>query len=97
VEILTDVGAADESDGQFAAGSIGIRVSDQGPGIPDEVRSRLFDPFTTTKPQGTGLGLAVVHRAIVAHQGLVLVDSGAQGTRVMIVLPNRIVVTSAHT
>jgi two-component system sensor histidine kinase PilS (NtrC family) len=97
VEILTDVGDAAAVHGQFEAGSMGIRVSDHGSGIPDEVRSRLFDPFTTTKPQGTGLGLAVVHRAIVAHKGLVLVDSGSDGTRVTIVLPNTMVATPALT
>jgi two-component system sensor histidine kinase PilS (NtrC family) len=87
IEVLADVQDPGSPDGQFDAGSVGIRVSDHGAGIPDEVRGRLFDPFTTTKPQGTGLGLAVVHRAIVAHKGLVLVDSGAQGTKVTIVLP----------
>jgi PAS domain S-box-containing protein len=71
----------------FEQGGIAIRVSDQGGGIPDEIRSRLFDPFTTTKPQGTGLGLAVVQRAIQAHKGLVLLDSDRGGTRVTIVLP----------
>jgi two-component system sensor histidine kinase PilS (NtrC family) len=71
----------------FEHGGIAIRVSDQGGGIPEEIRSRLFDPFTTTKPQGTGLGLAVVQRAIEAHKGLVLLESDHTGTRVTIVLP----------
>jgi two-component system sensor histidine kinase PilS (NtrC family) len=75
--------------------SVGIRVSDHGSGIPEQIRNRLFDPFTTTKPQGTGLGLAVVHRSIVAHKGQVLVDSGPQGTRVTIVLPSGAGATSA--
>jgi two-component system, NtrC family, sensor histidine kinase PilS len=92
VEVLADV---HDTEGNFSEGSIGLRVTDHGSGIPEEVRSRLFDPFTTTKPQGTGLGLAVVHRAIVAHKGLVLVDSGAHGTRVTIVLPNSAVVAPA--
>jgi signal transduction histidine kinase len=94
VEVLADVHEA-EADGPFSEGSVGLRVTDHGSGIPDEVRARLFDPFTTTKPQGTGLGLAVVHRAIVAHKGLVLVDSGAEGTRVTIVLPNSAAVAPA--
>ena len=79
IEVLADMQDPASADAAFNAGSVGIRVSDHGAGIPDEVRGRLFDPFTTTKPQGTGLGLAVVHRAIVAHKGLVLVDSGAAG------------------
>lgn len=95
IEVLADVQDPGSPDGQFDAGSVGIRVSDHGAGIPDEVRGRLFDPFTTTKPQGTGLGLAVVHRAIVAHKGLVLVDSGAQGTKVTIVLPSGVAAAPA--
>jgi signal transduction histidine kinase len=47
----------------------------------------MFDPFFTTKSNGTGLGLAVVHRAIEAHRGLVLVDSGSRGTKFTVILP----------
>ena len=86
LEVLPDL--QETTDGAFEAGAVGVRVTDHGSGIPEEVRARLFDPFTTTKPHGTGLGLAVVHRAIVAHKGLVLVDSGPQGTRVTVVLPH---------
>src|SRR4051812_23625846 len=46
VEVLTDV---HDAEGNFADGSIALRVTDHGTGIPEEVRSRLFDPFTTTK------------------------------------------------
>ncbi|MBA3889999.1 MAG: PAS domain-containing protein [Gemmatimonadaceae bacterium] len=67
--------------------AVAIRVSDSGAGIPMEIRERLFDPFFTTKPGGSGLGLAVVHRAIEAHRGFVLVDSSAQGTRFTVVVP----------
>jgi two-component system sensor histidine kinase PilS (NtrC family) len=70
-----------------AGGAVALRVSDTGPGIAPEVRERLFDPFITTKPGGTGLGLPVVHRAIEAHRGLVFVDSDATGTRVTVLLP----------
>jgi two-component system sensor histidine kinase PilS (NtrC family) len=74
-------------DHRFKPGAIEIRVSDHGPGVPEEIRSRLFTPFTTTKPQGSGLGLAVVQRAVEAHKGLVLLDSDHQGTRVTMLLP----------
>jgi two-component system, NtrC family, sensor histidine kinase PilS len=70
-------------------GGASVRVSDQGPGIPQEIRNRLFDPFFTTKPGGTGLGLSVVHRAIEAHRGFVFVDSDEHGTRVNVLLPPR--------
>jgi two-component system, NtrC family, sensor histidine kinase PilS len=68
-------------------GAIALSVSDTGSGIPPHVRDRLFDPFFTTKPGGSGLGLAVVHRAIEAHRGYVLVDTGDGGTRFTVVLP----------
>jgi signal transduction histidine kinase len=68
-------------------GAVMLSVSDSGSGIPAEIRDRLFDPFFTTKPGGSGLGLAVVHRAIDAHRGLVFVDSSQSGTRFTVVLP----------
>mgnify|MGYP002780033562 CR=1 FL=1 len=65
-----------------------LRVEDDGPGMPDDVRARIFTPFFTTKPQGSGLGLPVVHRAIEAHRGAVFVESApGRGTRFTIVLP----------
>jgi two-component system sensor histidine kinase PilS (NtrC family) len=86
--------------GYDSGAAVAIRVSDSGPGIPHEIRDRLFDPFFTTKPGGTGLGLAVVHRAIEAHRGYILVDSHGRGTRFTIVLPrsrptSRVVTTPA--
>jgi two-component system sensor histidine kinase PilS (NtrC family) len=73
--------------GYESRSAVALRVSDTGAGIPPEIRDRLFDPFFTTKPGGSGLGLAVVHRAIEAHRGYVLVDSNQRGTRFTIVLP----------
>ncbi len=71
----------------FEDGGIAVRITDHGPGIAAEIRDRLFDPFFTTRPGGTGLGLAVVHRAIEAHRGLVFHDSPGRGTRFTIMLP----------
>jgi two-component system sensor histidine kinase PilS (NtrC family) len=67
-----------------AAASVKLLVQDTGPGIPEAAIPRIFDPFFTTREGGTGLGLAMVHRAVEAHEGTILVDghegSGAQFT-----------------
>jgi signal transduction histidine kinase len=71
----------------FDGDAVSLRVSDNGAGIPPEIRARMFDPFFTTKANGSGLGLAVVHRAIEAHRGHIFVDSSRTGTRFTVVLP----------
>ena len=65
-----------------------LAVSDTGPGVPEELRDRLFDPFVTGRTGGTGLGLSVVQRAVVAHRGLMFVDTEiGKGTTFSIFLP----------
>lgn len=71
----------------FEGDAFVLEVRDQGDGIPADVQDRLFEPFATTKPGGSGLGLAVVHRAIAAHRGVILVDSDRAGTRFTVFLP----------
>jgi two-component system, NtrC family, sensor histidine kinase PilS len=67
---------------------VSLAVTDNGPGIPDNLRPRLFEPFVTGRVGGTGLGLAIVQRAVVAHRGLVFVDSTAgQGTTFTVYFP----------
>jgi two-component system sensor histidine kinase PilS (NtrC family) len=56
-----------------------LKVADSGPGVEPEEMPRIFDPFFTGRPGGSGLGLAVVHRAVEAHRGMVLVDKGRDG------------------
>lgn len=56
-----------------------LAVGDSGPGIDEQQRARIFDPFFTTKTGGSGLGLAVVHRAVEAHSGVTFVDESADG------------------
>lgn len=69
-----------------------LSVSDNGPGIPDHVKGRLFEAFqTTAKPGGTGLGLAIAFDLVRAHGGeLWLSSTGAQGTSFMMTLPDRV-------
>ena len=59
--------------------SIAISIRDSGPGIPDHVMERMFNPFFTTRATGTGLGLAIVHRIMDAHGGRVEVRNAARG------------------
>jgi len=67
---------------------VSLAVSDNGPGIPENLRARLFEPFVTGRVGGTGLGLAIVQRAVDAHRGLVLVDSTpGQGTTFTVYFP----------
>lgn len=55
--------------GVVETGSVWIRIRDSGPGISSHIRQRLFAPFSTTKAQGTGLGLSWVKRVIEEHSG----------------------------
>src|SRR6266851_4277883 len=67
---------------------VSLAVSDNGPGIPENLRARLFEPFVTGREGGTGLGLAIVQRAVDAHRGLVLVDSPpGRGTTFTVYVP----------
>src|SRR6185369_6122914 len=62
---------------------IRVSVEDDGPGIPPDVRARMFEPFVTTRPRGVGLGLTVVRRAVDDHAGDLFVTSRpGEGTRV---------------
>jgi PAS domain S-box-containing protein len=57
-----------------------VTISDRGPGIPEELHTKIFDPYFTTKPTGTGLGLAISFSVVRKHGGLlVLENSSAEG------------------
>ncbi len=66
---------------------VAIVVTDDGEGIPSDLRERLFEPFVSGKVGGTGLGLPVAHRAIEAHHGLILVDTLSRGSRFTVLVP----------
>lgn len=66
-----------------------VEVEDSGPGIPRELRRKVFEPFFTTRAAGNGLGLSLVERIALAHGGRVLVDQGpAGGALLRLVLPD---------
>ena len=67
-----------------------LEIADNGPGIPPELRSRIWDPFFTTKPEGegTGLGLPMVHGIVTSYDGTIELDTEVGvGTRFVISLP----------
>jgi signal transduction histidine kinase len=66
-----------------------IAIQDNGHGIPDEVLGKIFIPFFTTKTQGTGLGLSLVQKIVVAHNGRIEVRSTpSAGTRFIVTVPS---------
>ena len=66
---------------------IEVNISDTGPGIPPEIREKLFEPFVTDKPKGTGLGLAITKRMIEAHNGKIELETYPGGTIFKVILP----------
>ena len=65
-----------------------VTVLDNGPGVPADAREKIFRPFFTTKKTGTGLGLALVQKIIVTHNGRVLAtNSPAGGACFQVTLP----------
>jgi two-component system sensor histidine kinase HydH len=62
-----------------ASGGVEVRIEDNGPGIPAELREQIFNPFVTTKKTGVGLGLSIVSRIIDGHHGTIRVENGGEG------------------
>ncbi len=69
-------------------GMVRLSVSDNGGGFPDQVRSRAFEPYVTTKPKGTGLGLPIVKKIVEEHNGTIQIENILpHGARISISLP----------
>lgn len=64
-----------------------VQIQDNGPGIPDDMRRHVFDPFISTKPGGTGLGLALVAKFVDDHGGVIDVESQPRRTVFSVMLP----------
>jgi|TARA_B100001971_G_C18253432_1_gene580082 signal transduction histidine kinase len=60
-------------------GHVTIEVSDNGPGIPEEIISRIFVPFYTTRREGSGVGLALSRQVMIAHRGMITFANNEKG------------------
>ncbi len=77
-----DVGVTGDGSG------VAVTITDHGPGIPDDLRQRVFEPYFTTKADGTGLGLALVRQTLEAHRGSIAVtETPGGGATFAIVFP----------
>ncbi|MES1942956.1 integral membrane sensor signal transduction histidine kinase [Salinisphaera sp. PC39] len=98
LNLITNAAQAIEGEGRIVLTTrrdgdrVVVRIRDTGSGMDEETRSRIFDPFYTTKPvgEGTGLGLAICYRIVNEHDGRIVVASApGKGTEFAIVLPLR--------
>ena len=72
---------------QHAGGRLVMTFEDNGPGVSPELLPKVFSPFCTSKPAGMGLGLAMVRRTVLDHDGSINVESSDLGTRVVVEFP----------
>jgi signal transduction histidine kinase len=68
-----------------ASGMVQITVADDGPGIPEDLRQRVFEPYFTTKKHGTGLGLAMVKQTVLAHGGTIDAKQSPEGGAMFVI------------
>jgi two-component system nitrogen regulation sensor histidine kinase GlnL len=70
-----------------AEGEVHVDIADTGPGIPQSIRSQIFDPYFTTKSEGSGMGLAICEKIIRQHGGQIDFETGPEGTVCRLSLP----------
>jgi PAS domain S-box-containing protein len=81
-------GAGGKTPGMFAGQMVNLKIKDNGIGMTEEVKNKLFTPFFTTKEKGTGLGLSTVKKIVQAHKGEIEIDSHlGKGTTVTVLFP----------
>ena len=82
------VRTASVNEGGFCG--VELTVEDNGPGIPEELKGKIFEPYVTTKPKGSGLGLAIVKKIVEEHGGSILAQNRPEGgARIIVRLPLR--------
>jgi signal transduction histidine kinase len=91
-EAMVQGGAIQIREEKSSADTLGhvvvIKVSDNGPGVPESVQTKIFQPFFSTKEEGTGLGLSIATRIVEEHRGWLDVESTeGQGATFIITLP----------
>ena len=74
-------------DASVADGEVAVAVEDEGPGVDEATRRRLFEPLVTTKQKGIGLGLALVKRIVERHGGKISYEPSGKGARFVVRLP----------
>jgi hypothetical protein len=88
IDAMPNGGELHISAGPREDGGYELVVGDNGTGIAEEDRDRIFEPYFTTKPSGLGLGLDLTRRIVEAHGGKIVVDSQpGEGTRIQVLLP----------
>jgi signal transduction histidine kinase len=94
LDIFIRDNAAEEENGRIVEPEIRIEFSNNGPFIPEGEIDKIFNPFYTLKEQGTGLGLAMVHKIVEVHGGTInVVSNEAEGTRFTVCLPGNSLLT----
>jgi signal transduction histidine kinase len=88
---VSDTPDIDKRDSDYQGSYIGISIEDNGPGIPPEIRTKIFEAFFTTKPvgEGSGLGLHIIGRILEKHKGVLELESEPGKTKFIILIPDR--------
>ena len=88
---VSDTPDIDKRDPDYKGSYIGISIEDNGPGIPSEIRTKIFEAFFTTKPvgEGSGLGLHIIGRILEKHKGVLELESEPGKTKFTILIPNK--------